>query len=124
MIVRQYVIHYLSFVRRDSKKGIKETKNNYLKMPPKATVYGWGLLKEDSSPSLDLMRLVVDKQDNKECNKAYAEYIGNFTKQMMCYGKPGKDSCKVLFSYVLQIFINVLILQGDSGGPLSAVVKR
>lgn len=68
------------------------------KPPPKGTVYGWGLLKEDGVPSLDLMKLVVTKQDKKECNKVYEEYIGNFTLQMMCYGAPGQDSCKVCYT--------------------------
>ena len=64
-------------------------------LPDKGTVYGWGLLKEDGDPSLDLMKLVVQRYDTTQCNVAYLDYIGNFTEQMMCYGAPGKDSCKV-----------------------------
>jgi len=65
-----------------------------------ATVTGWGDL-STGGPSPDVLQEVdVTVTTNAECNNAYG---GEITKNMICAGDQGKDSCN-----------------GDSGGPLVA----
>ena len=65
-----------------------------------ATVTGWGDL-STGGPSPDVLQEVdVTVTTNAECNNAYG---GEITKNMVCAGDPGEDSCN-----------------GDSGGPLVA----
>ncbi|XP_054163350.1 transmembrane protease serine 9-like [Oppia nitens] len=76
--------------------------------PPKnVRVYGWGRLGQFDSVSKVLMKVNLQKSDTSKCNDVYRKYVGQFTKEMICYTNPGKDAC-----------------QGDSGGPLSAIVNE
>jgi len=65
-----------------------------------ATVTGWGALCTDCSGPNVLHEVDVPVKTNDECNNAYT---GQITKNMLCAGNTGKDSC-----------------YGDSGGPLVA----
>jgi hypothetical protein len=66
------------------------------------TVTGWGLTKEDGTPSDVLRQVNVPIVSNETCNESYN---GAVTEGMLCAGLQGggRDSC-----------------QGDSGGPLVA----
>ena len=63
-----------------------------------ATVTGWGDLSTGGSSPDVLQEVDVTVTTNAECNNVYG---GEITKNMVCAGGPGKDSCN-----------------GDSGGPL------
>ena len=65
-----------------------------------ATVTGWGDLSTGGSSPDVLQEVDVTVTTNAECNNAYG---GEITKNMICAGDQGKDSCN-----------------GDSGGPLVA----
>lgn len=66
----------------------------------KATVTGWGALKEGGGISETLQEVIVPILSNKDCKKtAYGEK--RITDNMLCAGIPegGKDSCQVCHIY-------------------------
>ena len=75
-------------------------------MPESANVYGWGLLGEYSGGSFDLMRTTLNKVNLTKCNQVYKQYIGQLTKQMMCYAAPGKDACQVSLYHKGKILVS------------------
>ena len=65
-----------------------------------ATVTGWGTLSSGGNRPTAMQEVDVTVTTDAECNNAYG---GEITKNMICAGDQGKDSCN-----------------GDSGGPLVA----
>lgn len=57
-------------------------------------VSGWGLTKKSTESNKMLRGVKIPTLNQATCNRMY-EYDGGVTKQMLCAGSLGKDSCNV-----------------------------
>lgn len=65
-------------------------------------VSGWGLTKNSNESNEVLRGVVIPTTNQNKCYKMY-EYDGGVTKQMVCAGSLGKDSCNVSQSFIAHL---------------------
>ncbi len=83
-------------------------------------VLGWGTTSYSGTPSDILLEVLLPIWNRTECQAVYTQPISDL---QLCagYKQGGKDSCQVIFLFLLASFTFihlVLCMKGDSGGPL------
>jgi hypothetical protein len=71
-------------------------------------VSGWGLTKSSTESRQFLRGVVLPTINQTKCDDIY-KYDGGISKQMICAGSPGKDSCNVrhLFPFLKKLFKSI-----------------
>lgn len=78
-------------------------------------VSGWGLTKKSSESNKKLRGVVIPTINQAQCNQIYSR-DGGVSKQMLCAGSSGRDSCNVgKFWNSFLTFWLIFSSQGDSG---------
>lgn len=62
-------------------------------------VSGWGLTRSSTESNKVLRGVVIPTYNQDQCDRIY-KYDGGITKQMVCAGSPGKDSCNVRINLI------------------------